>query len=391
MLKIKNNQPIIKVAIVSFNKHSNHMNYGAVLHSYAFQKYLSNNGIDSVIIDYIPLSLEKYNFKYPILNNKRFWEIKPFLHSIVRWSIGFFANRNKYKKFQKFFASYYKLTKQTYTSKILMSSETIENLEIDTFVCESDVIWKIRSTNEKFDDVFFLNFPAAEGKRKVAYAPSLGSDPFTEKELYKFMSLTKDFHAISTREQQGAVYLQNILNRDIDWMLDPTLLLNNLDYEKILIEPKENNYLLVYNCMINDKKMIRQAKLLADKMNLKLIEISVFADNKLFFDHTIKTDVGVEEFLGYFKKASFIVCNAFHGMCFSIIFNKEFFLFLRDSTDYRMKNLTDALDLSDRIIHFENKSIPNKYNKIDFSEVDDKMRELKIKSYNFINENIINL
>lgn len=32
--------------------HSRHMNYGAALHSYAFQEYLFKKGCDSTIIDY---------------------------------------------------------------------------------------------------------------------------------------------------------------------------------------------------------------------------------------------------------------------------------------------------------------------------------------------------
>jgi hypothetical protein len=170
--------------------------------------------------------------------------------------------------------------------------------------------------------------------------------------------------------------------------LDPTLLLYQSDYEKILIEPKEKNYLLVYNCMINDKKMLKQAKELSQKLNLKLIEISVFSENRLFFNHKIKNGIGIEEFLGYFKNASFIVTNAFHGLCFSLIFKKEFFLFLRDSSDYRMINLVETLNLCDRLIHFDNKIIPNQYNKINFDEVDAKLEILRKKSYKFIEKNI---
>ena len=76
--------------------------------------------------------------------------------------------------------------------------------------------------------------------------------------------------------------------------------------------------------MINDKKMLKQAKELSQKLNLKLIEISVFSENRLFFNHKIKNGIGIEEFLGYFKNASFIVTNAFHGLCFSLIFKKNF-------------------------------------------------------------------
>ncbi len=54
----------MKVGIISINKYSKHLNFGAALHSYAFQQYLDKQGIDNVIIDYLPLFHE--NLQYEI-------------------------------------------------------------------------------------------------------------------------------------------------------------------------------------------------------------------------------------------------------------------------------------------------------------------------------------
>lgn len=43
---------MIDVGIFSINIHSLYLNYGAALHSFAFQKYLTLQGINSVIVDY---------------------------------------------------------------------------------------------------------------------------------------------------------------------------------------------------------------------------------------------------------------------------------------------------------------------------------------------------
>ena len=56
------------IAIISYNINSKHLNYGAALHSYAFQKYLEKMGCKSVIVNYTPLKIEHYHIKYPILN-----------------------------------------------------------------------------------------------------------------------------------------------------------------------------------------------------------------------------------------------------------------------------------------------------------------------------------
>lgn len=378
----------VKVGIISFNIHSKHLNYGAALHSYAFQTYLKKCRVDSTIIDYIPQSLENYYIKYPILNNMKIWEVKPYIGHFLRWSLGFFPNIRKYNKFQKFFTLFCERTVESYKSTDLLVRGILKKYNFSTYVCESDVIWKTRSTGGKFDEIFFLNFPDANENIKVAYAPSLGSKPFSKSEINIFKKLTTDFKAITTREKQGAEYLSTILSQKVDWALDPTLLLYQEDYEKLQIKPKEEKYLLVYNCMINDKKMLKEAAQLAQRHNLKLIEISIYSENKLFFNHQLKDDIGIEEFLGYFINANFVVCNAFHGCCFSVIFKKEFFLFLRDSTDYRMKNLTDALGISDRLIHYSNKKIPSIYKTINYKDVDNRLEKLRLKSFQYIKENI---
>ena len=100
------------IGIVSYNCHSDHMNYGAVLHSYAFQQYLLKNNVHSVILDYLPANIEGINFKYPILNFKRYWRVRSFIGHFISWGVlGLLPNLRKYNKFQKFFSKYYTKTK----------------------------------------------------------------------------------------------------------------------------------------------------------------------------------------------------------------------------------------------------------------------------------------
>lgn len=377
------------IAIISYNINSKHLNYGAALHSYAFQKYLEKMGCKSVIVNYTPLKIEHYHIKYPILNRPSSRGLRGYLSHFIIWGLGFFSNLSKYNKFHRFFIKNTTTTKRSYHYKDLIDRTQIENYNFDTFVCESDVIWKTYD-DIKFDDILYLNFPAANNKKKVAYSPSLSSKPFSSEEEETFKKLVSSFTAISTREQQGAEYLSKILNKDIEWVLDPTLLLDAVDYEPIIIKPKEKNFILVYNCMLNDKSMINEATKYATSKGKKLIEISNWYNNKFNFKHKVKTNLGIEEFLGYFKYADTIICNAFHGLCFSIIFKKEVFLFLRDESDFRMQSITDQLALSSRLIGRKDKHIPNNLPQIDYSHVYSFLNKHRKKSNDFIKDNIIN-
>jgi hypothetical protein len=271
-----------------------------------------------------------------------------------------------------------------------MKMQSLEDLHISEWVVESDVVWKLYSQGG-FDKIFFLQAPFMMKKKKVAYSPTISSRPFDEDEKRTFLGYINDFFEISCRDKEGAEYLSSIIGRKVEWVLDPTLLLDSKDYRKIEKEPtfKPIHYLLAYNCMSNDIAMLKQAQKLADKLGLLMIEISNFNINKLKYRHKILTDIGIEEFLWYFSHADFVVCNAFHGCCFSVIYKKEFFLFQRDGSDYRMKSITHGLGLDNRFIPFDEKKIPDNFNPIDYNSVYDKLSTLRNVSFEFINRNII--
>lgn len=97
--------------------------------------------------------------------------------------------------------------------------------------------------------------------------------------------------------------------------------------------------------------------------------------------------MGIEKILGYFKYADEVICNAFHGLCFSVIFKKEFYLFLRYDTDYRMQNITDALGLSSRLIYWNNRHIQMDLPEINYDEVYSHLNLHRKISIDFINDN----
>lgn len=368
--------------------HSMHMNYGAALHSYAFQQYLKYNNCPSTIINYESIDEKhiKWPFLYPYRKTTSFNGI---IKHILQWGFGGWNNYKKYLKFQAFFKNHYDCTKKCYTKEDLLTFTKLEE-PFDIFVCESDVIWKTYGKGH-LNDVFLLNIPCARDKIKVAYSPSLGSKPFSNEQLYIFKKATSDFSAISVRERQGAEYLSKVLEKKVEWVLDPTLLLTAKDYDKILKEPKEEKYLLVYNCMTDDTFMWKTAEKVGKERGLKVIEISNFYHNKFRCNHKVLTDIGIEEWLGFFKNADLIFCNAFHGLCFSVIFQKQFILFERDGSDFRMRNITEALKLNDRLILWDNKSLPKKFNDINYNEINKELEKYRKISFEFISKNILAL
>ncbi len=101
----------------------------------------------------------------------------------------------------------------------------------ETVIAGSDQIWNI--TIADGDDAYFL--PWVKNAKKVAYAPSLGAKNILKcaDNPEKYKKMIDDFDALSIRENNGRKWIKDLCGKDVPVLLDPTLLLEREDYEKI--------------------------------------------------------------------------------------------------------------------------------------------------------------
>ncbi len=375
-----------RVATISFTTYSKHLNYGAVLHGWAFQRILERMGCRSAVIDYIPRNLDGYSLKWPFLSagQRRFPSAVRF---VVRWMFSLCANLCKYRKFETFYRTQLLRTARRYRERDLQDAGALAEEAFEVFVCESDVTWKKRP-EAPFDRGFLLDFPATKGKTKVAYAPSLGTAPFSPEEEGVFAQAIGDFAAVATRERAGADYVGRLIGRPVPWVLDPTLLLAAADYEAIARPPQYDGYVLLYTCMRYNRKMVVEAKKYAKRLGKRLVEVGNYGVNRHLHGHTVIDDAGVEEWLGLFKGADAVICNSFHGICFSLIFHKPFYAFSRGAEDTRFANICEAAGLSDRLLESQGE-IPDEASPVDFDAVEARLAPLRERSLEFIQREIV--
>jgi hypothetical protein len=137
--------------------------------------------------------------------------------------------------------------------------------------------------------------------------------------------------------------------------------------------------------MKNDVKMLKKAKELAKLLGLDIIEISNFWRNGIYCK--VLPSLGIEEFLGYFSSAQFIITNGFHGMCFSIVFKKDFYVFSRDGVDLKLKSLASTLGIEEIMLDMDKELTPITIN---YEKVYERLNEERKKSMEFINMAIVN-
>lgn len=219
--------------------------------------------------------------------------------------------------------------------------------ENDVFIAGSDQIWNPEVVSEKgiLDGRFFLDF--VEDKTKFSYASSMGTHRYTKKQLIEVKGYLDDFKKISVREQDSAAYLKENVSKDVQTVVDPTLLLDKDGWvHKFGVLSEKKPYILVY--ALNKDSLLKRV-VEAASVELGIDVISLDQDPFLNYQPTkhIK-DAGPEEFISYFYNAKFVITNSFHGLCFSIIMEKNFLISNPLGSANRIESLLSSLGLSER-------------------------------------------
>ena len=237
----------------------------------------------------------------------------------------------------------------------------------------SDQVWNPHWPSNK---LFLTEVPA--GCVKVSYAASVGVEELSEEHKKMFREGLQNFRAISVREQSAKELLQPLTDEQIEVVLDPTLLLDASEYEKLAKRPKSldvnDKYILCY--ILGDKKQRDVIQRFAEKKGFKVI---LFSDKE-------GSDYGIEEFLYLIRHAEMICTDSFHACVFSFIFERPFVVFRRsgnaDNMYSRIQYFVDLFGLNEH--EYNGKSITAKNMSVNYEKAKRILRREQEKSLKFL-------
>lgn len=289
-----------------------HSNYGGVLQSYALQIVLQKEGHEVFV-------LNKNWLDYPGKRDK----IEKTLCTLV----SFLTFRRLYSKREKKIESIREL-KRFWSTNInnlvdFREFSQIKSLELDAIVVGSDQIWrKGYCLDTRW---YFLDFTELWNIKRVAYAASFGvSDwQFPEDVTNDMKNLAHNFNGISVRESDGIRLCKEYLNVDATFVLDPTLLLTSTDYEKFRSHKKDkkNKHLVSFMLHPNVEKQMLVDEIAAS-LDAKVINMDIPLDGGK--RDRINYYKSIEQWLTEFLDADYVLTDSYHGVVFSINFNKPF-------------------------------------------------------------------
>ena len=364
----------MKIGILTF--HCAH-NYGAVLQCYALQEMLKNMGHDVEIIDYRPEYLLAPYRKFSV-SRFRYGNLWLITKACIREFLLLVKRIRRYNAFQTFINKRFNLSS-------LVKGKAIPSI-YDVYIIGSDQIWN-PSITKGFDPVYFAYFDFKKGiKKYISYAASMETKELDEEAKKYCEKALMNFDAVSVRETQLKTLLQPLTGKNIELVLDPTLLADKKIWDAIAVRPNVNKkYILVYQVRYN-VNTIRIARQLAKDIDAEVIEITAFP--RICFSNKSKQCESPEKFLGWIKNADCVVTTSFHGAAFSVIFNRPFYCIkLDDDSDTRSASLLKSIRLENRLI---DKSENPAFSPIDYSEANKRLEYLQSISTAFLTKAIEN-
>lgn len=284
------------------------------------------------------------------------------------------------KKFLEFNENYINVSEE-----IIYHDNVPDNFHenYDYFVIGSDQIW-----NHNFPDRF-SNFAFAEfapNEKKIALSASFGVNEIDVDKIELYEKI-HDIKNISVRENAGKDILEKQFKRDdIVVLIDPTMALDQKDWEKVINKPKNminKKYIMKYFLGPVSEERNKEILRFAKENDYEIIDL---LDKKEKFYET-----GPSEFLYLIKNSEIVLTDSFHSCVFSILFNKPFLYFYREGNlkniNSRLETLFDKFDIRDRI--YDGKINNNTLN-YEYKDIDKKINLEKEKLNNFL-KNALNL
>lgn len=367
-------------------------NYGQILQAYALQAFLKKSGYSPYLID--------YHRRYTLQDEKGLRKVlKAFYklgHNILRKKDGNIKNSPSIEKrdFAGFYKQFFTFSEQFYS--------TIAEIQqkppvAHAYICGSDQIWNWAG-RYGYDKVHFLQFGSSNIKR-ISYAAGMSkiSDSSQAiKELNEYLSI---FNDVSLREPTGVPIIKKSGYTNPKVVIDPTLLLDKEDYLEILkschsqTEFDNSEYILGYLINYNSPNDLGWSQieeyLGKSTTSFKYVSSEGYIDAIDQLGGYKNNHYTVPEWLSAIANSKYVLTTSYHGMLFSIIYEKPFLFYFADNNHTYGRNriyyILSELGLEDRIYDNNNSSFREQLESpINWDVVNGKLKKLKKHSIDFL-------
>lgn len=274
-------------------------------------------------------------------------------------------------------------------------ARNIGALGLDAVVAGSDQVWRPKFARSLLTNFYFFGFlPENSPVKRISYAPSFGvpSWEFTDEQTRRAAELVQRFDGVSVREDIAVDLCRQHLGVEPEHVVDPTMLLSPEDYVPVLsTAPRKRNpgQLLTYILDVTEDKLSALSKL------SQALDRPAYGTNNLPFPQDPAADASgadktVQGWLAAFHDAAFVVTDSFHGVAFSILFNKPFLAYGNPGRGMaRFTSMLKMVGLEDRLVlNAAQIDVARMIQPIDWAAVNEKLAKRRAMSFEFLQRSL---
>lgn len=351
----------MKIGILT---HHTVVNYGAFLQAYALQEAIKRLRPDArvEIINFINPKHAVINLAGWYLNSKN---IKNYRHwnDVAYLPFKLYRERHKYMNM----------------SSVCWTADDINKMGYDTIVVGSDEVWNYNDSHGYHPIKFGVGLNC---NNLISYAPgacniNLDAIPDNIK-----VGLSRFTH-VSARDA-SAFRLAEICCKEAPVrVLDPTFLfpLPDIDYKK---KPK-TGYILIYYFNSISAQTKRKLFSYAKANNLEIIGAG--ESDPQYSRSTVS--MSPFEWIDLFKNAECVFTGTFHGVVFSLLNNKPFWVCPNNAGRIsKISSLLEDFGIQDRLIAGDEIDFNSLEPKMDYASINNKIDELRKISIDYLNSSL---
>jgi hypothetical protein len=289
-------------------------NYGGILQAYALSKFLLKYADTVELID----RRSPFTFKSRFI----LFVYRIFLPNYLK-SVNSF-----YKPIENFVDNNFNKSHPIY--HFSDSENYILQNNFTHLITGSDQVFRLLYSKGLYRDLF-LGYNINSVK-KLSYAASFGKDYWEdESKFLEVQNLLREFNGISVREDAGVAICVDKFELTATHNIDPTFLLEKKDYIALInanakINPNPKEKLLCTYVLDNSPE---KNEIIAKVSHILDLKVNRFGEKPVINRYNFKNffnkkSDGIEDWLHAINIAEFVVTDSFHGVAFSIIFNKQF-------------------------------------------------------------------
>ena len=363
-------------------------NFGSSLQAFALKRYVEEQfGMSCLVIENKEKGLElvKQNITRKTINFiKSFCSPRLFVRE---WSVYLGKGKSTPKYSDGIIQKFAEYTESqiipVYLSKKDLKKKA-KNIGCKKVITGSDQVWSPVGPS-----LNYFNFLCFSPKSKnISYAASLGVDKVPYYNYLSFKKKIKRIKYVSVREENAQVLLKKQFHVDATCCLDPVLLVGTEFWKQHMTQRWSENYVFCY--FLNCPSVVALEKIrYYQNRGIKVIVLSRMPFAEWDASVEILDDVGPFDFLSYVCNANAVLTDSFHGMAFSIVFSKDFFVFERDYGKSipqvsRITSLLTMLNIEGRYI--SDGSTASNPEALNYSTIQSKLEEYRVKSAYFLSE-----